>query len=267
MPEETLLSVRGGAFQSQVFAAGQGRPLVYLHGAGGPLGGWATCLEALARQFRVYAPVHPGYGKSTGLEQIDNALEMGFYYLDWLDAAGLDRVCLVGHSMGGMIAAEIASIAPHRAEKLVLANAAGFWLDEAPIPDFFVMTPAESRDVLFHDPASPLAMMMLPDSPPPPEVLLEVLGAFASSAKLLWPLPSDPALLKRLHRLTMPALVLWGESDRLIPPAHARAWERALPDARVVMLPGTGHLPQYEQPEAWVQAVLEFAGAPELVTV
>ncbi len=136
----------------------------------------------------------------------------------------------------------------------------GFWLDDAPIPDFFVMTPPESREVLFHDARSPLALMMLPDTPPPPEVLLEVIGAYASSAKLLWPLPSDPALLKRLHRLTMPTLVLWGASDRLVPPAHARAWERALADVRVVILPESGHLPMYEQPEAWVREVLEFGG-------
>jgi pimeloyl-ACP methyl ester carboxylesterase len=107
---------------------------------------------------------------------------------------------------------------------------------------------------------------MLPDEPPAPEVLLEVMGAFASSAKLLWPLPSDPALLKRLHRLAMPTLVLWGMSDRLVPPAHARAWERALPGSQVVMLRDAGHLPMYEQPEAWVRAVIRFIGESALAT-
>lgn len=261
MPEHTIVSVNHGAFQAQVFSAGQGEPLVYLHGAAGPLGGWAPFLDALAQHFTVYAPVHPGYGQSTGFEQIDSPLELAFYYLDWLDQMGLDRVYLVGHSMGGLLAAEIASIAPQRTKKLVLANAAGFWLDEAPIPDFFVMTAPETRQVLFHDPNGPLALMFMPDEPPSPEALLEVMSAYASSAKLLWPLPTDPSLLKRLHRLTMPTLVLWGASDRLIPPAHAEAWRRALADARVVTLPASGHLPMYEQPEAFVREIAQFLGA------
>ena len=116
---ETIVSIRKGTFRTLVWSAGSGDPLLFLHGAGG-LHGWPPFLEALAQSFRVIAPEHPGFGQSDGLEILDDIVDLALYYTEFMDAMGLDDPYLVGHSLGGMIGAEVAAIQPERVSKLVL---------------------------------------------------------------------------------------------------------------------------------------------------
>jgi pimeloyl-ACP methyl ester carboxylesterase len=257
--EEKTVSVRHGMFETKLRTDGRGDALLFLHGAGG-LRGWDPFLAELARQFTVYAPAHPGFETSTGIEHIDDVLDLVIYYNDFLDALGLGVVHVVGHSMGGMIAAELAALSPHRVRKLVLVNAVGLWLDEQPVADFFAMTPEQLAVALWHDPQSAVArtMMAVPqDEKAQLEALLLRSQHLATAGKFLWPIP-DKGLKKRLHRIQAPTLILWGQSDGLVPPIYAQEFQRRIAGAQVVVMPRCGHMPMYEDTADFVKTVATF---------
>ena len=257
--EEKTVSVRNGMFEIKLRTDGQGAPLLFLHGAGG-LRGWDPFLAELAQRFTVYAPAHPGFETSTGIEHIDDVLDLVIYYNDFLDALRLESVHVVGHSMGGMIGAEIAALSPHRVRKLVLANAVGLWLDEHPVADFFTMTPNQLAVALWHDPHSEVAkaMMALPqDEKAQLEALLIRSQHLATAGKFLWPIP-DKGLKKRLHRIKAPTLMLWGQSDGLVPPIYAQEFQQRIAGAQVSIMPRCGHMPMYEDTAGFVNTVATF---------
>jgi pimeloyl-ACP methyl ester carboxylesterase len=257
--EEQTIAVRGGMFQSKLRTDGTGDPLLFLHGAGG-LRGWDAFLAELAKQFTVYAPAHPGFETSTGIEYIDDMLDLVVYYNDFLDAVGMESAHVVGHSMGGMLGAELAALSPQRVRKLVLANAAGLWLDEHPVADFFAMTPEQLAVALWHDPNSDVAkaMMAVPqDEKAQLEAFLLRTQHLATAGKFLWPIP-DKGLKKRIHRIKAPTLVLWGQSDGLVPPVYAQEFQKRIAGSRVTIMPRCGHMPMYEDPAGFVSTVATF---------
>jgi pimeloyl-ACP methyl ester carboxylesterase len=257
--EEKTIAVRNAMFEIKLRTDGQGDPLLFLHGAGG-LRGWDPFLAELARQFTVYAPAHPGFETSTGIEHLDDMLDLIVYYNDFLDTLGQESVHVVGHSMGGMIGAELAALSPHRVRKLVLANAAGLWLDEHPVADFFAMTPDQLAVALWHDPQAEVAraMMAVPqDEKAQLEALLIRSQHLAAAGKFLWPIP-DKGLKKRLHRVKAPTLILWGQSDGLVPPIYAQEFQQRIAGARVALLQRCGHMPMYEDPAGFVKTVATF---------
>ena len=256
--EEIRVSVRGNRFATTVRRAGEGPPLLYLHGPGGPVGD-APFLADLARRFTVYAPAHPGFGAGQGIEHIDDVVDFALYYLDFLDALAIGRPHVVGHSFGGMIAAEMASLAPRDLGRLVLVCPSGLWLDAVPIPDFFTFSPEQLVRTALHDPTGPVGTRMLAQMRDP-ERRGEWNRCLASAAKFLWPIP-DKGLKKRIHRASMPTLVVWGASDGLIPTAYAHAFASALPHAELAILNGAGHLPMFEQRVEFVNAVSAFLEA------
>jgi pimeloyl-ACP methyl ester carboxylesterase len=252
---ESLIEVRGGLHHAQVVHFGGGEPLLFLHGAGG-LAGLDSTLELLGRHFEVFAPLHPGYGSSTGEGHLDSVLDSALYHFDLLDALRLDKVPVLGHSMGGMIAAEMACLCAHRMTRLLLAAPIGLWLDDAPIPDFFVMSPPELMQVLWHDLNSKPAGQMAADFSNP-EAGFEMIKALSVAGKFLWPLP-DRDLRKRLHRIQTPTLILWGEEDRLIPIPYAEEFHRGITGSKVVTFPRAGHMFPAEIPEKFVEASVSF---------
>src|ERR1700757_1987529 len=141
-----------GRRKVRVFENGSGTPLFFLHSAGG-LTEDNPFLVALARRWHVFAPLLPGYGDSEGAEGLRDMLDVTLHSFDVIDALGLARPILVGHSMGGMIAAEMAAISPREVERLGLIAPAGLWLDAHPVPDMFSTLPHELPALLFHDPA------------------------------------------------------------------------------------------------------------------
>ena len=257
--EEKTLSVRNGMFNIQLRTEGSGDPLLFLHGAGG-LRGWDPFLAELAKSFTVYAPSHPGFESSSGLDEIDDVIDLVVYYNDFLDAVGLESAHIVGHSLGGMFAAELAALSPQRARKLVLVNAVGLWIDANPVADFFAMTPAELAVALWHNPESDAAKAMFAV----PEDEQEQLEAFllrsqhlATAGKFMWPIP-DKGLKKRIHRISAPTHIIWGQSDGLTPVAYAQEFQSHIPGSQVTILQGCAHLPMYEDPEGFVQTVSGF---------
>ncbi len=246
----------------RVWEGGSGAPVVFLHSAGGLLRD-NPFLDQLAQGYSVFAPEWPGYGESTGEELLEDMLDFALHGWDLVDALGLGQPHLVGHSMGGMIAAEMACVAPRDLGKLVLVGAAGLWMDECPIPDIFAMLPHQIAEVLFADPLKGQALLTggadLTDMEALKEFYLASQRRLAMAGKILFPIPNR-RLSKRLYRLRAETLVVWGALDRLIVPAYAERWKSLIPGARVVTIDGAGHMLPYEQPEAFVRALTGFLG-------
>jgi pimeloyl-ACP methyl ester carboxylesterase len=245
-----------------VLEGGSGAPVVFSHSAGGLLRD-NPFLDQLAQRYSVFAPEWPGYGESTGEELLEDMLDFALHGWDLVDALGLRQPHLVGHSMGGMITAEMACLAPRDLGKLVLVGAAGLWMDEHPIPDLFAMLPHQIADVLFADPQKGQALLTggadLSDMEALKDFYVASQRRLAMAGKILFPIPNR-RLSKRLYRLTAETLVLWGAADRLILPAYAERWKSLIPTARVQTIDGAGHMLPYEQPEAFVRTVGGFLG-------
>src|SRR6266446_4811550 len=147
----TTLKLADGKFNLEMQTYGSGDPLLFIHGAGG-LMPVEPFLEDLGKNFKVYAPQFPGYGESTGNEHIDDIADAVLFYHELMDELGIPTANIVGHSMGGMLAAEVAALDTRRAKKLVLVGPAGFWLEDHPILDLFAADLDDLPAMLFHDP-------------------------------------------------------------------------------------------------------------------
>ena len=256
-----MIETKRGA-KVRVFEAGSGFPLVFLHGAGG-LFAENPFLDRLASQYHVFAPEFPAYGESTGEDLLEDMLDFALHGWDVISTLGLSKPHLMGHSMGGMIAAEMACLAPNDLTKLVLVASAGLWIDEHPIPDIFSFLPHEYAQYLFHDRAQGEALLTAGLDLKNPEALKEFyIGnskRMSMAGKILFPIPNR-RLSKRLYRLTAPTLVVWGKSDKLIPPVYADQFKKLIPQAEIALIEQAGHMVPYEQPEAFVNAVTRFLG-------
>ncbi len=244
-----------GGRVTRIMEAGAGRAVLWLHDS--PGNRWTLGHDALARHCRVIAPSLPGFDDSTALGRIDGPEDVVFWLLDLLDVLGLERPAMLGCGLGGWMAAEFAVRYPERLSALVLADAYGLQVEGALPEDEFALMPPMLRPLLFTDPDSPLALDWLPDTEPPDRVEA-ALHARVAAARLAWQFPYSPKLRDRLHRAKVPAMVLWGDRDRLVPPAHARAYAAGLANARVVLFPDTAHYPYLEQPERFAQEIARF---------
>ena len=255
------IETRKGA-RCRVREAGSGMPVVFFHGAGGLLAD-NPFLDGLAARYHVFAPELPGYGESTGEELLEDMLDFTLHGWDVVSALGLTRPHLVGHSMGGMIAAEMAAIAPNDLGRLALVAAAGLWIEEHPIPDIFALLPGQLVELLFQDPDRGQALLTggvdFSDMEAFKAFYLGQQRRLAMAGKILFPIPNR-RVSKRLYRVTAPTLVLWGEADRLIVPAYARRWAQLIPGAQVQTIPDAGHMLPYEQPQIFVSALSRFLG-------
>jgi len=241
-----------------------GHPLLFLHGVAGLLEEHAF-LDLLAGRYRVYAPELPGYGDSTGEELYEDMLDFALHAWDVVTALGLARrrLSVIGHSIGGMIAAEMACLAPEAIDRLVLVDALGLWLDEHPIPDMFSFLPFEFGHYLFQDATRGTALLTggvdFSDDDAMRGFLVANARRLGTAGKMLFPVPNR-RLSKRLYRLHTETLVVWGKGDRLVPPVYAKRWAELLPCATVVMVGEAGHMVPYEQPEALATEVTSFLG-------
>jgi pimeloyl-ACP methyl ester carboxylesterase len=243
----------------QIMEGGEGEPLLYLHSAYGE-NLWLPFHQRLAERFRVIAPAHPGFAESEGIEEIDSMEDMVLHYLDLLDHLVREPVNILGVSLGGWIAAEIATRYPDRVKKLVLATPAGLWMNDHPMTDMFALLrrPARLRQINFHDPDSYLAQMVIPDEAPE-EQMAAAYKAMTATARLGWnPLGHNPKLEGRLRRIKSPTLILWGDDDKLIPTPYAEHWASHIKDSRVVIIKDCGHMLMFECEQEFVEAVSDF---------
>jgi pimeloyl-ACP methyl ester carboxylesterase len=258
--ERTVETRRG--ITVRVREAGKGTPLLYLHGAGGLLPTEPT-LEKLAERYHVIAPVWPGYGDEEGEELLEDMLDFALHGWDVVEALGVERPLLLGHSMGGMIAAEMACLAPGNLSKLVLVAPAGLWIDEHPLPDLFAMLPFELAPMLFHDAEAGVKLLTggvdFSDMDALQDFMVGNARRLGTAGKILFPIPNR-RLSKRLYRLSTPTLLVWGREDRFIPPLYAQRWLDSLPSGELAWIDGCGHMAPYEQPEAVADAIAKFLG-------
>jgi pimeloyl-ACP methyl ester carboxylesterase len=235
---------------------GEGRPFLLLHGGAGPqsVDGFAALLAA-KEPARVLVPTHPGFGGTPRPDGLDSMRALARVYTQLLDDLGLTGVTVIGNSIGGWIAAEIALLASPRVSGVVLVDAAGLVISDHPVPDFFSLTMDQVADLSYYRPDA----FRLDVDHMPPAARAAMAGNRAALAVYGGPAMADPGLLDRLPSVTVPVLVIWGEADRMIPVEHGRAYAKAIPNARFLLLPEAGHLPQLEAPDRLLAAVWDFA--------
>jgi pimeloyl-ACP methyl ester carboxylesterase len=236
-----------------LYEAGQGQPLLFLHGAG-TLTGFDSLLP-LADHFRLIVPHHPGFGNSADDGAITSVHDYERHYLDLLDRLEIGDLTLVGHSMGGWIAATLAISQGPRISELVLAAPWGLNVPEHPTVDSFSIPDAEFPQYLSAD----LSVFAgkAPD-PPTPEFLADRYREQTSAARVLWRHTYDPSLARWLHRVRAPTLLLWGALDRVIPVGQLPVWQGLLRNADELILPGVGHL-LFDESERSTAAIVEHA--------
>ena len=250
-------------FDIVTYGDGDGAPVVWFHGAGGLFPVEPTIDGLVATGHTVHAPVWPGYGSESPDEvRLRDMLDFALYGWDAVDSLGLSRPpVLMGHSMGGMIAAEMATLARHDLAALVLVCPAGLWDDAEPIPDIFAMLPFELAEVLFADPVAGekllTAGMDFGDDAALSNFLVQRARRLGMAGKILFPVPCRH-VEKRLYRIGVPTLLAWGELDRLIPPSYAARWAGHIDGAATALVPDAAHMLPYEQPAALAAAISEF---------
>jgi pimeloyl-ACP methyl ester carboxylesterase len=243
------------------FEGGKGEALVFLHGAGGVMPN-DPLLAKLAEKFHVYAPLLPGYGDSQECGALRDMLDFTLHTWDVVDALGLKNPILVGHSMGGMMAAEMAAVASHDVTRLGLIAPAGLWLDEYPIPDLFSTMPFEFPALMFHDVEKGAALMTAGVSLDDPEWLKGFLISNARqlgmAGRILFPIP-ERGLSTRLYRIKAKTLLVWGDSDKVVAPAYAHAFKKGITGSELVVIPEAGHLVNLEKPDQTAAALQRLA--------
>jgi pimeloyl-ACP methyl ester carboxylesterase len=231
---------------------GHDQPFLLLHGGAGPqsIGGFAELL-ARSRAARAIVPVHPGFGGTPRPALLDTIAGLAALYVALLDELDLTEVTVVGNSIGGWIAAEVAVLDSRRLRALVLLDAVGIEVPGHPVADFFSLTLDQVFELSFHNPDD---YRIDPTSLPPAAQAMAAsnraaLTAYAGTSM------SDPSLTGRLSTLPVPTLVLWGDSDQIVDPDYGRAYAAAIPKARFELLTATGHMPQLETPDQVLHAI------------
>jgi 2-hydroxy-6-oxonona-2,4-dienedioate hydrolase len=265
-------SIQAGRHTVELYEAGAGPPILYLHGiydVHTAQAGFFPFHDELARRFALTVPAHPGCGGSTGIEDITEIEDLAFHYFDVLDALGIGQATVVGYCLGGWIATEMAVRDPQRIGRLVLMGAAGLQVPGALVGDIFMMSQhrdggvmQELRELLYGDPDSELARRVTPDGRVsiPDEVRRYKSLTLSGRVGCEPPYLHDRKLLGRLHRINCPTLLIWGERDRLVPPANGHAYADAIPGATLQLIERAGHSVILEEPQICCEHIAAFLG-------
>jgi pimeloyl-ACP methyl ester carboxylesterase len=250
--DETI-SVRGRDIR--LFRGGQGQPLLYLHDPWTYR--WLPIHDQLAERYDVVVPIHPGFAGSGGFEELDRMEDLVFHYLDLLAVLRLEQPIMMGTSLGGWIAAEFAIRYTGMLRALILVDALGLRVPDAPATDVFQLDPAQVRAAIFADAMAPPARELVPDMPSQ-ESIEAMLKARQVFARFAWQFPDNPKLASYLYRVKCPTLIVWGERDGVVPVTHGQVYQTEIVEAGLAVLPSCGHLPHVEQPQALATTVLKY---------
>jgi pimeloyl-ACP methyl ester carboxylesterase len=249
------ISIAGATLE--LVERGHGRPLLFLHPGEGlsPEKPW---LELLPRRYRVIAPWHPGFGNSPLIDGSGSVDDLAYLYLALVAELKLENAVLVGACFGGWIAAEMMVRSSARFSHLVLVDPLGIKIggrEERDIADMHALPRAEYLKLAWADPAKgDVDFTNLPES----ELAAIVRGREALALYGWKPYMHNPRLKRWLHRIDLPTLLLWGAEDRIVTPAYGEGWRRAIPGARLEIIPRAGHFPHWEQPEAFAERLSAF---------
>lgn len=265
MSNEIRIELPGGFAPNRVIVKGDGPPVVFLHGPWGRE--WTPYLDNLAKDHRVYVPVHPGTDDAKDLVLLDDIWELALYYDNLFKELGLKSFDLIGHSFGGMIAAELAAIYPHYVRRLVLIDAMGLWRDDVPVEEHVTIAPQDLKALIYADQSrpeviarenafeapemkeamsSPRALTGQQLSVAAREALLHRFSVVAATTHFCHPIP-ERGLSKRLYRVKADTLLVWGKQDKLVPPIYADEFASRIDNARIAIVDDAGHLPFLEQ--------------------
>ena len=258
MPGFNEETIDVGGTKVQMLKGGSGEPLLLLHGASGNTG-WLRYVQALADHYTVYYPSHPGFGPSDRPEWLETIPDMAAFYTWFMETAGLDRPRVIGFSLGGWLAAEIAATASGPFSKMMLVGAAGIKPVEGEITDIFIISPAQVRDLLFHDRSqAPEYEAVYARELSAEEQLTADLNR-EMTVRLSWkPYMHDPRLTGLLARVNIPTRMVWGREDRIVPVECGSLYRKAVPGSDLVVIDNCGHSPQVEKPEEFIKTALEF---------
>jgi pimeloyl-ACP methyl ester carboxylesterase len=254
-------TVRAGGEAVRVLELGAGAPLGVLPTFGG-LAGPTPFLEGLAARRRVVVPSLPGFpGGGTGFRALDDAADWVTATLDLLEAAGLERADILGHGVGGMLAAEAAAFSRASVRRLVLVAPLGLFDEREPVADVFARRASEVPALFAADCAAYAATLACPTGADEVEWQIAQVRAQEAAARLLWP-TGDRGLAKRLHRIAAPTLLVWGAEDRIVPASYAKRFAEGIAGpTEVRSIPGAGHRVDLDAPEALAEVVLRFLDA------
>ena len=249
--------VEVGGAKVHLLKGGEGPPLLFLHSIEGNLG-WMPWMEHFSKSATVYAPTHPGFGTSERPEYLETVSDMAKFYLWMIQESGLEDVTLVGHFLGGWIAAEMATMSPGALKSLVLVDAAGIRPDNGEVADIFLLGDEETARLSFHDPANvPGYGDLFERELSTGERELQIRGR-EMTTRLCWkPYMYDRSLHWLLQRVDVPTLVVWGADDRIIPSDSGRRIHQAIPRSHLEIIPECGHLPHIERPDEFSRLLLE----------
>ena len=240
----------------EVLRGGAGPTLLFLHGAGGA-SEWAPYMDRLAETFDVIVPSHPGYGRSDTPGWLDRLSDLAYFYLDFIEQLDLDRIHLVGNSLGGWVAVEMAVRSCQRLDSLTLVSPAGIHVKGVPKGDIFLWDAETRVRNTFFDAALADARLAIEPSEEDADIALK--NDF-TTAKLAWqPRFYNPDLRKWLHRVRVPCAILWGADDKIFPEAYAHAYQELIPGATLTVIPQCGHLPHQEKTDAFIDCVRAIA--------
>jgi pimeloyl-ACP methyl ester carboxylesterase len=257
---DTTAPVEVSGVAIEMTTRGQGRPLVFLHPGhpSGRLDSAAAVFSLLARNARVLAPTHPGFGATPAPRELTTIDDLAYLYLDLFEALDLNDVVLVGAQLGGFIAAQIAVKSTARISHLVLADAFGIKVSDREtrdIADIYAITDKHLAELAWAEPRT-----VTRDTKTLPEAELVLMArSRESTGRYAWsPFMHDPKLRQRLHRVRVPTLVLWGAADMVARPDYGRAYAAAIPGAKFQLIEGAGSFPHLEAPQAFAQAIADF---------
>ena len=255
-PQEQFIDVAGAKIHLR--KAGQGKPLVVLHSVEGSLG-WRAYHRQLAEHFTVYAPSLPGFDQSQRPDWVENFTDLTRFTLWLLQELDLQKVSLLGHSIGGWLAAEMAVSCPQIVDRLVLADAAGIQPQKGEITDIFLHGQDGARQMAFFNLKQIAEYDELFGRKPSREEREIIIQNQENTIRYCWkPYMFNRSLTHLLPRLRVPTLVIWGKEDQIIPLECGERYQRAIPGARLEVLPQCGHNPHLEKTEQFVGLVREF---------
>ncbi|MFO1079514.1 MAG: alpha/beta hydrolase [Reyranellaceae bacterium] len=255
MSQPTTSTVEVNGFPCRVWSKGSGPKLGFLAGLGG-LPRWLPFLDRLAETRTVIAPSLPGYPGATGHTVLDNHLDWVLAVRQLLDKAGLAGADLVGASVGGSFAAEMAAIFPGQVGRLVLIAPFGLFDEREPAEDPWAQRKENLAGLMCAEPARWDELLAPPPGANSIEWPIEMTRASEAAARAFWPL-GNTGLAKRLGLICAPTLILWGERDALLPPSYGdRIAQRMNGAARLETVAGAGHLAYLDRPDAVAASVL-----------
>ena len=257
---DELIAVAGTSIQ--MLKGGTGDPLLLLHGAGGNPG-WLPYHQALAQQFTVYAPSHPGYDRSGRPDWISTMNDMAHFYRQLIEELDLAPVHLMGSSMGGWLAAEIAAMCPAYLKSLVLVDAAGIKPEAGEIAEILMVSQDVAKKLRFYDPTQVPDYDTVVNRQLTPEEEAAQWRNREMTSRLCWkPYFHNPKLPAYLRGVKVPTLIVWGKYDAIIPLNCGELYRQALPHSQLHVIDRCGHSPAVEKPQEFLPVVQNFLSRP-----